>query len=84
MCMIKLKNRKLNEAALKYIQDLLQENVELLNAYDFEKLYDITVQSGHNYIGVVDNDRRASNLTYVLVSAGIDPLNYINVIPAEF
>ncbi len=82
--MIKLKNRKLNEAALKYIQDLLQENVELLNANDFEKLYDIIFQSGYSHIGIADHDKRASNLTYILINAGIDPLNYINAIPAEF
>ena len=67
--MTKIDNkRKLDEEVLKKLQDILQENVELLNTYNFKKLYDIFMTTS-----VI-----ISELTYLLMTAGIDPLKYMN------
>ena len=67
--MTKIDNkRKLDEEVLKNLQDILQENKELLNKYNFKELYDI----------VMPTSVIISDLTYLLISAGIDPLKYMD------
>ena len=76
--MTKINNkRKLDEETIKKLQDILQANVELLNAYDFKELYNIANKS------LMSASIPISNLTYLLVVAGIDPLNYMDEIPIE-
>lgn len=67
--MVKIDNkRKLDKEVLKNLQEILQENKELLNTYNFKKLYDI----------VMPTSVIISDLTYLLISAGIDPLKYMD------
>ena len=67
--MTKIDNkRKLDEEVLKNLQEILYENKELLNTYNFKKLYDI----------VMSTSVTISDLTYLLISAGIDPLKYMD------
>lgn len=67
--MTKIDNkRKLDEEVIKNLQDILYENKELLNTYNFKKLYDI----------VMPTSVIISDLTYLLISAGIDPLKYMD------
>ena len=74
--MTKIDNkRKLDEETIKKLQDILQANVELLNAYDFKELYNIANKS------LMSASILISNLTYLLVVAGIDPLKYMDEIP---
>ena len=74
--MTKINNkRKLDEYVLKKLQDILQENKELLNTNDFKKLYNITDKS------LMTTSIYLSNLTYLLMTAGIDPLKYMDEIP---
>ena len=67
------KRRKIDNDTLDKLQNLLQANVELLNAYYFTGLYNIANKS------LIDVS--ISDLTYLLVVAGIDPLKYMNEIP---
>ena len=53
------KRRKIDNDTLNKLQNLLQANVELLNAYDFKKLYDVANKS------LIDVS--ISDLTYLLV-----------------
>ena len=71
------KRRKIDNDTLDKLQNLLQANVELLNAYDFKELYNIANKS------LMSASIPISNLTYLLVVAGIDPLNYMDEIPIE-
>lgn len=65
--MIKMNNRrKLTKHALKKLQDMLHENVDLLNANDFEKLYDIISPSTTSMTGLW-RDINVGDLTYILV-----------------
>ena len=67
--MTKIDNkRKLDKEVLKNLQEILYENKELLNTYNFKKLYDI----------VMPTSVIISDLTYLLISAGIDPLKYMD------
>ena len=77
--MTKINNkRKLDEETIKKLQDILQANVQLLNAYKFKKLYSIANKS------LMNTPIPISNLTCLLVVAGIDPLNYMDEIPNEY
>ena len=77
--MTKIDNkRKLDEETIKKLQDILQANVELLNAYKFKKLYSIANKS------LMNTPTPISNLTYLLMAAGIDPLKYMDEIPNEY
>lgn len=77
--MTKIDNkRKLDEIVLKKLQDILQENAELLNAYDFKKLYDVASKS------LMNMQMYISNLTYLLMAAGINPLKYMDEIPNNY
>lgn len=77
--MTKIDNkRKLDEIVLKKLQDILQENAELLNTYDFKKLYDVANKS------LMNTSMYISNLTYLLMVAGIDPLEYMDEIPRDY
>ena len=60
--------RKLDKEVIKNLQEILYENKELLNTYNFKKLYDI----------VMPTSVIISDLTYLLISAGIDPLKYMD------
>ena len=66
--------RKLDEKTLKELQDILQENAELLNKYNFKELYDV----------VIAKQVDISDLTYLLMRAGIDPLKYMYEIPSNY
>ena len=73
--MTKIDNkRKLDEKILKELQDILQENAELLNKYNFKELYDV----------VIAKQVDISDLTYLLMRAGIDPLKYMYEIPSNY
>ena len=77
--MTKIDNkRKLDEIVIKKLQDILQENKELLNTYDFKKLYDVANKS------LMNTSMYISNLTYLLMVAGIDPLKYMDEVPVCF
>ena len=77
--MTKIDNkRKLNEETLTELQDILQENAELLNKYNFKQLYDIANKA------LMYTSMYISDLTYLLMVAGIDPLNYMYEIPNEY
>ena len=66
--------RKLDEETLTELQDILQENAELLNKYNFKELYDV----------VIAKQVDISDLTYLLMRAGIDPLKYMYEIPSNY
>ena len=73
--MTKIDNkRKLDEETLTELQDILQENAELLNKYNFKELYDV----------VIAKQVDISDLTYLLMRAGIDPLKYMYEIPSNY
>ena len=73
--MTKIDNkRKLDEETLTELQDILQENAELLNKYNFKELYDV----------VIAKQVDISDLTYLLMTAGIDPLKYMYEIPSNY
>lgn len=73
--MTKIDNkRKLDEETLTELQDILQENAELLNKYNFKELYDV----------VITKQVDISDLTYLLMIAGIDPLKYMYEIPSNY
>ena len=77
--MTKIDNkRKLDEIVLKKLQDILYENAELLNKYNFKELYDIANKS------LMYTSMYISDLTYLLMVAGIDPLKYMDEIPEEY
>lgn len=78
--MTKIDNkRKLDEIVLKKLQDILQENIQLLNTYDFKKIYDDVANISH-----MNTSMYISNLTYLLMVAGIDPLKYMDEIPNNY
>lgn len=73
--MTKIDNkRKLDEETLTELQDILQENAELLNKYNFKELYDV----------VITKQVDISDLTYLLMISGIDPLKYMYEIPSNY
>ena len=77
--MTKIDNkRKLDEIVIKKLQDILQANVGLLNTNDFKELYDIANKS------LMNTSMYISDLTYLLMVAGIDPLKYMYEIPKEY
>lgn len=77
--MTKIDNkRKLDEETLKKLQDLLQENADLLNKNDFKKLYNIANKA------LIDTQIYISDLTYLLIVAGIDPLKYMDEIAGNY
>lgn len=78
--MIKLNNKKLSEVNLKNAQDIIQKNIELLNKCEFKKLYDAI----YKLIEESHYDVRVGDLTYIFVSAGIDPLMYMDEIPVQY
>ncbi len=57
----------------KFVKKLLESNMELVDSNDFEQLYKEARKSGVS-----------TDLTVVLQQAGINPLEYMNKIPASF
>lgn len=49
-----------------------------MNTYDFKKLYDVANKL------LMDTSMYISNLTYLLMVAGIDPLKYMDEIPRDY
>lgn len=49
-----------------------------MNTYNFKKLYDVANES------LMNTSMYISNLTYLLMVAGIDPLKYMDEIPRDY
>ena len=80
--MIKLRKNKmkLNEKELKIVYDVLERYKELLNRNNFKTLYDTIYSELFNSIYGVS----IGNITYVLMCANINPLDYMDEIPAQY
>ena len=71
---------KLHEKELKILQDVLQRYEVLLNTNNFKTLYDTIYSELFNSIYGVS----IGNITYVLMCANINPLDYMDEIPAQY